>query len=424
MAKTRIHNSGIEARSSAIRITFWYRESRCRETLPLAPTSANLLAAGRLREEILRKIALGSFDYLVYFPESKHAKKLFGERVPAQSMPTFQMLSDQWIAIKRDECQYSTAEGYLDSLKKHLLPTLGERPIDNILYSELASMISKVSWKNSKTRNNTLIPLRGVFELAVRDGLLQDNPARHIQNKKLQKEPPDPLSLLEMERVLAYMRLNLPELAMNYFEFACTAGPRTSEIIALQWKDVDFIKRTVTIRRARVRQKLKPTKTFQVREIEMNSRALSVLERQLKLTFREDDEEAFIFINPITNIYFLDDQTPRKSYWYPTLDALKIRRRPAYNTRHTFATLALMAGANPMWVARQLGHTSMKMLLEVYAKWIDDSDDSRERNKLDQLFANAPLPPQMQGVQEGKLNENNIDTGGEGGIRTRVRILS
>ncbi|MBT9614459.1 MAG: tyrosine-type recombinase/integrase [Burkholderiales bacterium] len=160
------------------------------------------------------------------------------------------------------------------------------------------------------------------------------------------------------------------------------------------------------------------------REIELNSRALGVLERQLKLTFAEDDEEAFIFISPITNKPFLDDQTPRKSYWYPTLDALKIRRRPAYNTRHTYATLSLMAGANPMWVARQLGHTSMKMLLEVYAKWIDDSDDSRERNKMDLLFANAPSPPQNEVSQEGKLNENKTGTGGEGGIRTRVRILS
>ena len=66
----------------------------------------------------------------------------------------------------------------------------------------------------------------------------------------------------------------------------------------------------------------------------------------------------------------------------------------------------------------------MKMLLEVYARWIDKSDDGRERNKMDLLFANAPSPPQIEVPQGGKLNRNKTDTGGEGGIRTRVRILS
>ena len=260
--------------------------------------------------------------------------------------------------------------------------------------------------------------------MAVRDSLITDNPARYIRNKKSQKEQPDPLSLVEMERVLSYMHLNLPELAANYFEFACMAGARTSELIAIQWQDVDFINNTVTIRRARVRQKLKSTKTFQVRQLELNSRALAVVERQLKITFREDDPNAFVFISPITGEPFLDDQTPRKSYWYPTLDALGIRRRPAYNTRHTFATLALTAGANPMWVSRQMGHANMKMLLEIYSRWIDNANDDHERNKMDSLFLTAPTPPQLAGASGCKLNENKAITGGEGGIRTRVRILS
>ena len=66
----------------------------------------------------------------------------------------------------------------------------------------------------------------------------------------------------------------------------------------------------------------------------------------------------------------------------------------------------------------------MKMLLETYAKWIDNSDDGRERNKMDQLFATASSLPHFDEMQESKLNENNAGIGGEGGIRTRVRILS
>ena len=47
------------------------------------------------------------------------------------------------------------------------------------------------------------------------------------------------------------------------------------------------------------------------------------------------------------------------------------RRRP-YQLRHTCATLWLSAGENPLWIARQLGHSSVEMLFRVYARWVKD----------------------------------------------------
>lgn len=40
-----------------------------------------------------------------------------------------------------------------------------------------------------------------------------------------------------------------------------------------------------------------------------------------------------------------------------------------------------------MWVSRQMGHTSMKMLLEVYSRWIDMADRSREKSKLESVLS-------------------------------------
>ena len=49
-----------------------------------------------------------------------------------------------------------------------------------------------------------------------------------------------------------------------------------------------------------------------------------------------------------------------------------------------------MAGANPAWVACQLGHTSSKMLFEVYSKWIDGADKGAERGRVE-AFTGAQL---------------------------------
>jgi integrase len=42
-----------------------------------------------------------------------------------------------------------------------------------------------------------------------------------------------------------------------------------------------------------------------------------------------------------------------------------------------------MSGANPSYVARQLGHASSKMLFEVYSKWIEGADKGLERGKVE-----------------------------------------
>ncbi len=41
-----------------------------------------------------------------------------------------------------------------------------------------------------------------------------------------------------------------------------------------------------------------------------------------------------------------------------------------------------MAGVNPAYIARQMGHKNAQMLFRVYAKWIDGADGGRERNRL------------------------------------------
>ena len=41
-----------------------------------------------------------------------------------------------------------------------------------------------------------------------------------------------------------------------------------------------------------------------------------------------------------------------------------------YQTRHTFASLMLSYGEDPLWVARMLGHTSTEMLYRHYGKFI------------------------------------------------------
>ena len=171
---------------------------------------------------------------------------------------------------------------------------------------------------------------------------------------------------------------------MNYFTAAFFTGIRPSELIAIRWADVDFNRRAVRVQRAIVRGKAKATtKTNTVRDVDLNDRALAAFEAQRKHTQLKGGQ---VFSNPATNKPWADIQM-QWEIWNLSLRRCKLRYRVPYQTRHTYATLALhLAGARPGYVARQLGHANTGMLFKVYSKWIDGADNQRERAKLDAAF--------------------------------------
>ena len=69
-----------------------------------------------------------------------------------------------------------------------------------------------------------------------------------------------------------------------------------------------------------------------------------------------------------------------------------LRQRDARQTRHTYATMMLMAGVAPAYAAKQMGH-SIEMFLRTYAKWIDGADKGAEQRKLDAFISSAKVEP-------------------------------
>lgn len=358
-----------------IRVSFSYNGRRHREYLPIPVTKTNLKYAANLVADIKRKIALGTFDYKEAFPESRRASD------PATKVQTFKNLGDTWLETK-SKLAKNTLKKYRTTLERVWYPKIGNKRIEDIKPSELRKIIAGLEIGN-KSINDVLIPLRGIFELAEDDELITKNPTRKITNLEFVKAQPDPFDLQEVEAILAYLK-GLDEQAWNYYEFAFFTGLRPGEQIALRWPDIDFKKGYARVERALEAGEVKETKTKGIRDIELLSRAQEALKRQKAHTFLKPEQ--VVFVNTATGRPLADERHYRETFWKRALRALGIRERDAYQTRHTFATLAIMAGANPVWVARQLGHATTAMVFQTYAKWIDRADRSREKNKIEAML--------------------------------------
>jgi integrase len=51
-----------------------------------------------------------------------------------------------------------------------------------------------------------------------------------------------------------------------------------------------------------------------------------------------------------------------------------------YSTRHTFAAWSLAAGMSPNQLVVRMGHSSKKMVYEVYGSWVECLDEDREKS--------------------------------------------
>lgn len=369
-------HTGVYEHYGSIRISFQWQGKRCREVIKLPPTKKNLEYAANLRGEILRKIVYGTFKYRDYFPDSELAEKV--------SSPTFFDVAKTWIE-GQSHLAFSTEKEYRAMLNRYWLPELGDIEIAKITTSTLLEVIAKQSW-SAKTRNNAIGPLRNVFDLAHTDGFIDSNPAAKLKNAKVQKPEPDPLTIEEVNMVLEWM--SKTSEWKNYFEVAFFTGMRTSELIALTWGDVDFHNRLIRVQRAKVRTRTKGTKTSTIRDIELSTRAIQALTRQKSHTFLRGEE---VFIHPFTGNPIFNDKAPRL-FWESALKACGLRHRAAYQTRHTCISLWLMAGANPMWVARQAGHSTPQMTFNRYARWIARADAGLEMAKVEAKLDAGSIP--------------------------------
>jgi integrase len=371
----RRNEGGLDIRVASIRIRFTYQGEQIKETLyldnePLPPTPANIKYATRVASEIRDKIRIGGFQYADYFPHSPRAKIA----APA-NIGDFM---DTWYA--QLELKNSTKVGYLRMKDNFWKPKLGHIAMDKVKHSDITKALKEAAWPSGKTRNNHLSMLRRVFELALADDLIKKNPCEKIEAATWQQKAPDPFTLAEADRIIASLLERYPQQVGNYVEFMFFSGLRTSEGMGLEWDRVDLNARTVHVDKGYVYDEMvDSTKTSNARDVTLNSRALAALRRQADWTRLVGGR---IFHDPHTGKPWAYEQNFRKAFWAPTLKLLGIRYRRPYCTRSTYATVGLMAGVNPAYMAAQLGH-GLDVFYKAYAKWINTKQDDTEMDKIE-----------------------------------------
>ncbi|CAI3787462.1 Putative defective protein IntQ [Pseudomonas sp. MM227] len=379
--------TGVELVGQSIRIRFSWNKKRCCETLAFPQTPKGIAAAAGLRAQVKQLDKLGALTpqkYAELFPSSRNFS--------AQAAPIFFDYAQDWL----DSLQIvdTTRKNYRSTLQNYWVPYLADRPLDAITPSLMRKIVNDITWTSPVRRKDAVRLVKTIFTQAVRDELITRNPALSIPPSRVPKRELDPFTRAEADLIITKLyeiTSGLQQIYAVFFEFSFYTGMRPGEALALRWSEIDKRKRTARVCRIRIHGKIQErTKTKIIREVLLNDRAMKALEKARSLTEARSD---YVFApegSGDRSELFVRSETGPKRYWLSVLRKLGIRRRRMYDTRHTYATMCLMAGMNPAFIASQLGH-SVQVLLSTYAKWISSPSDWAELEKLDRFESGTDL---------------------------------
>jgi integrase len=201
------------------------RQIRERKRAPLTSRSADVRWAEG-RERIL-------FQRLMDPPQ---------QPAPQKEVPTLQEFTPRFLDghARANRQKPSTVAAKEMILRVHLVPVLGHRKLDAIRTEDIQRLKSGLTTKAVKTVNNILTVLNVLLKRAVEWEVIERMPCT-ITLLRVSRSSTHFYDFDEFERLVAAAR------ATDARAFTCAHGRRSGlrlgEMVALEWSDIDFVKR-------------------------------------------------------------------------------------------------------------------------------------------------------------------------------------
>ncbi len=311
----------------------------------------------------------------------KEAERAAAERDAAEQAkgPLLKDYATVWFeACKAKLLKHSTLRRYEGVLHKHLLPTFGYVRLADIKREHVRQMVhvACAAKLTPKTVHNILATLSSLFAQANEDGLVAHNPA--LKPAKLVRRPlkGEHVDVFTHEEEVLLLR-KAHELCPHYYPFILLlfrTGLREGEAVALMPEDLALLNRYVVVERNFTAGFLEDSpKNGRRREVDLTQDLIDVLKDHLAVqeaeaTLTEKPRPQWLFTTPQGGI--IRSNNFRDRVWKPLLQQAELRYRCVHATRHTFATRMIVAGANLVYVQKQLGHSGIQITVDLYTHWI------------------------------------------------------
>ena len=304
----------------------------------------------------------------------------------------FQDFAEQWFEEYAKVNLRPTSYARMKQLTKRVYPAIGHKRLDKITARDIQKFVTDmlVNGKNMntgkplsrKTAVHHLSFISDVFSYAVRMGMLCDNPCRRVFVPKQEQEEKQ-IYTIEQVKILYENLKSEPMKYQVYLLLSIYSGYRRSEMLGLEWKDIDFEHDLIHVRRTSQYTSEKgiytdTTKTRKSKRVSKMPASIMNLLRQFKAdqneearrlgTKWEDYDRLFTKWNGAP----MNPQTPfewLKGY----CERIGIPFRNIHSLRHLHASLLIFEGVDVVAVSEDMGHSVVGTTLNLYSHMFQEA---------------------------------------------------
>src|SRR3954449_2954327 len=298
--------------------------------------------------------------------------------VSETSTPTVAWWLEHWLTtIAPRRVRQRTLESYESAVRKHLIPGIGRHRLDRLRPEHLDQLYTALlddGYSPASVLRHHRI-LSRALTVAVQRGHVARNVAALVDPPAQRQS--DLATALDLDEARAVLAAATTVRNSARWTVALALGLWQSEALALQWKDIDLLNNTLTVRRIipRVRgggliyEEPKSKRSHRTLALPLplvaelhRHKAAQLGERMLAGS--EWHDEALFFPQP--NGRPIDKKTDYDD-WTRLLQTADVRHVRLHDGRHTAATLLLSENVHPRVVMELLGHSQMRTTMDIYS---------------------------------------------------------
>ena len=338
-------------------------------------------------------------------------KKLQEEYTPLIRKCQPDMPFGDWVAFWyetycRPNLGIRTQPEYANRIYNHIIPQIGQIPLNQLTQNDLQQFFASLK----KSGRRSLVEQHGAglsdamvrkchmtcnaaLKRAVQEELIRFNPAAGCKLPPKKSAEMQILTQEEMQRFLIQAREDgLYEL----FLLELATGMRLGEIIALQWRDLNFATGELRISKSACYMGgelvvTEPKTRASVRTVILPGSVLRVLD-----AYKKTVDSRWMFPSPAKEDGPLTPNYVRRRM-QQTLERAQCKKVRFHDLRHTFATMALEHGLDVKTLSTIIGHVSSATTLDIYSH-VTDTMQKQAAVKIDRHIGktDAPMPEEAE----------------------------
>ncbi len=268
--------------------------------------------------------------------------------------------------LDRKNLKPATRSGYQSVLDYHLFPDLGDVPLSDITPLHIESLVRKkeIQKLSPKSIRNILVVFQGIFNVALDNDLIQRSPIRRSHRPDCKRFEKTAWAVGQIKLILE----NVPPEYSCLFNCVALTGLRLGELLALEWRHVDFSAGVIKVEQSLWRGQIVAPKTIGSARIVPYGAILGDILADHKRSSLHNQPGDFVFCKPDGDS--LNQDILRKDVLYPILDRLHIprpKRSAGFHCfRHSAASLINNRTGNLKLAQNLLGHSNLSTTADVY----------------------------------------------------------